>query len=525
MQRRDFIRGAVAGATALAMPHIAIAQPNKTLRFKPNNDLSAIDPAFSAAFVTRYHAHLVFDTLYGQDNNLNPHPQMVEGHVVENDGLLWRMKLRPGLKFHDGEPVRAQDAVASIKRWARVDTFGQALMAATDELSAQSDKEIVFRLKRPFPLLPNALAKSSTYVPVIMPERLAQSDHTKPITEAIGSGPYRYIAKDRVIGQLVVYEKFADYVPRPEGRSEYTSGAKVAYLDRIEWRIIPDQATAAGALRAGEIDWFENPIGDLIPMLRKDPNIQLDLIFKLGDMGVLTFNHLHAPMNNPAVRRVLAKAVSQTEMMDAIGADASTTDVGFFTPESPMASKTGVPIGAPTPDYANLKRELAAAGYNGEKIVLITVGQSTNINTQAVVLEDILKRLGMNVELVALDFANWLRRRQSRELPENGGWSMLTTFIPGQDLWDPAGHLMLRGSKQHAYAGWPDIPKLEELRNAWFSATNDEMRRDICHQMQLVAVQEVPYIPSGRWLNPTAYRKGLTGVARHTPLFYNLKKA
>src|SRR5690606_37816469 len=156
---------------------------------------------FTSVFVARFHANLAFDTLYGEDSQFNPHPQMVEGHVVENDGKLWRLRLRDGLEFHDGEPVLARDCSASIKRWATVDSFGQALMAATDELSAPSDKQIVFRLRRPFPLLPAALGKSSTFVPVIMPERLATRGVTQPINESIGSGPYRYVHGERVPGQ------------------------------------------------------------------------------------------------------------------------------------------------------------------------------------------------------------------------------------------------------------------------------------------------------------------------------------
>ncbi|MDA9414193.1 hypothetical protein XH81_04955 [Bradyrhizobium sp. CCBAU 25360] len=523
MRRRDVLRSAVAGAATLAMPRVVSARANKLLRFRPNNDLTVLDPVFSSVFVVRYHAHLVFDTLYGQDNDFNPHPQMVEGHVVEDGGRLWRLKLRDGLKFHDGEPVLARDAVASIRRWAKVDAFGQALMAATDELTAPSDKEIVFRLKRPFPLLPAALGKSSTFVPVIMPERLALSDVSKPVTDAIGSGPYRYIAKDRVVGQVTVYEKFADYVPRPEGRPEYASGPKVPYIDRIEWRVIPDQATAAAALRTGEIDWFEEPIADLLPTLRKDPKITIELISVLGNMGIIRFNHLRAPFDNPAIRRVTAKAISQNEMMQAVGAKKWSDDVGFFTPDSPMASKIGLPIAARAPDFSSIRRELASAGYEGEKVVLLDAPQSQNIHVQAVVLEDQLKRAGMNVELASLDFGNWLQRRNNREARDNGGWNLLTTFLPGQELWDPTAHLALRGNKLGAWSGWPDSPKLEELRDTWLSAATEDDRKDICRQMQLQALHGMPYVPSGRWVTPTAYRKGLTGVSRYIPIFYNVQ--
>ena len=141
----------------------------------PQADLAVLDPIWTTATVTRNHGYLVFDTLYGMDAQYRIQPQMVEGHTVEDDGKLWRLTLREGLRFHDGEPVRAQDVVPSIERWAKRDAFGSALMAATGELRAASDRVLEFRLRRPFALLPDALGKSGVNMPAIMPERLARS--------------------------------------------------------------------------------------------------------------------------------------------------------------------------------------------------------------------------------------------------------------------------------------------------------------------------------------------------------------
>ena len=162
---------------------------------------------------------MVFDTLSGQDSTYAASPQMVAGHVIENDGRLWNLTLRDGLKWHDGEKVLARDCVASINRWGKRDAFGQALLAATDELSAPDDKTIRFRLKKPFPLLPDALGKSPSLMPAMMPERLAKTDAFTQIPEVIGSGPYRFIAKDRIPGARAAYERFAGYVPRSPAAS------------------------------------------------------------------------------------------------------------------------------------------------------------------------------------------------------------------------------------------------------------------------------------------------------------------
>jgi peptide/nickel transport system substrate-binding protein len=108
MLRRDLLKGAAATAAALASP--ALAQPARVLRFVPQADLTVIDPVVTTAYVTRYHALMVWDQLYGLDSELRPQPQMVEGHTVEDDGKRWTFRLREGLAFHDGEPVRGRTA-------------------------------------------------------------------------------------------------------------------------------------------------------------------------------------------------------------------------------------------------------------------------------------------------------------------------------------------------------------------------------------------------------------------------------
>ncbi len=155
---------------------------------------------------------------------------MVGGVTTSADGLLWRLTLRDGLRFHDGTLVLARDCVASIARWGKRDAFGQALMAATDELSADGDAVIQFRLKRPFPLLPAALGKVASNMCPMMPERIAQTDPFGVITEAIGSGPFRYLASERVPGARTVYQRFEGYVPRPGGAADWTAGERGAWI-------------------------------------------------------------------------------------------------------------------------------------------------------------------------------------------------------------------------------------------------------------------------------------------------------
>jgi peptide/nickel transport system substrate-binding protein len=232
IQRRTLL---AAAAATLATPAISRAAAARVIRFVPQADLAVLDPIWTTTYQTRDHAFLVFDTLFGVDSLYRAQPQMVEGMTGGNDGKEVRLTLRPGLRFHDNTPVLARDCVASIKRWGARDSYGQALLGATDEVSAADDKTIVFRLKYRFPLLADALGKTPPSICAIMPERLAATDPFKAVTEMIGSGPFRYKADERVAGSLVVYERFDGYAPRPNGVADGTAGPKVAHFDRVEW--------------------------------------------------------------------------------------------------------------------------------------------------------------------------------------------------------------------------------------------------------------------------------------------------
>jgi peptide/nickel transport system substrate-binding protein len=219
MQRRSFLAGA--GATTALAQHRAIATTPTTrlLRYVPQADLTVIDPVMTTAYITRYHATMVWDQLYGIDSKLQPQPQMVEGHTIEDDGRLWTFTLRDNLRFHDGEPVRGRDCVASIKRWAARDPMGQALLARVADMAAPDDRRFTIRLTRPFNLVLNCLAKIGPPTLVMMPERLANTDPFQAIKEVVGSGPFRFEAAERVVGSKVVYTRNTDYVPRPNGSS------------------------------------------------------------------------------------------------------------------------------------------------------------------------------------------------------------------------------------------------------------------------------------------------------------------
>ena len=251
MHRRSFLRtgaglGIVAATAGLSAPALAQGAAAKTLRFVPQANLANFDPIWGTQYVVRNAATLVWDTLYGVDSKLQPQRQMAESEEVSSDGLVWTFRLRDGLTFHDGTPVLAKDVVASLNRWAVRDPMGQMIRAQQNELVAVDDRTIRWSLKKPYPKMLLALGKVNAPCSFIMPERIAKTDPFEQIKEYVGSGPYRFVREEWVPGARAVFAKFADYRPRQEPGS-WLAGGKQALVDRIEWIVMPDAATASSA--------------------------------------------------------------------------------------------------------------------------------------------------------------------------------------------------------------------------------------------------------------------------------------
>jgi len=526
MRRRTFL---AASAASLALPSVVRAQGQRVLKFIPQSDLAIVDPIWTTAYVTRNHGYMVFDTLYGQTGQKNGFkitPQMVAGHTVEDGGKTWKLTLRDGLMFHNGDKVLARDCAASIKRWGARDAFGQALMQRTDEVSAPDDKTIMIRLKQPFALLPLALGHAAANMCAMMPQHVAESDPFKAITETVGSGPFRFKADERVQGSLFVYERFDGYQPRQDGEPDFTAGPKVAHFDRVEWHVSPDPATKAAALQAGEMDWWENPTADLLPLLKKN-NIATPVTDPTGTPFLLRPNHLFPPFDKPAVRRALMGAIDQKEFMIAMmGEDTSLWSVpaGFFPPTSPLASNAGMSAVTGKPDDAAVKKALEAAGYQGEKLVLMVPTDQPVNKALSDVAADMLKRVGMNVDYQATDWGMVVQRRALTKPPADGGWHLFCTGFSGLDFFTPASHLPLRGNGKGAWFGWPTMPEIEALRTAWFDAPDLATQKKIGEEIQLRAFQDVPYYPLGVAQLPTAFRADITGVLDGFPLFWNVRR-
>ena len=512
--KRPLLAAATLLSTALLFAGADAEAQTKTLRFVPHADLKILDPSFTTAYITRNFGYMVYDTLFAQDANGVPRPQMVEKYTTSKDGLKWSFTLRPGLKFHDGSAVTAADCVASLQRWGGRDSIGRAMKAAGGEWAVTDPKSFTLTLKEPFGLVLDGLAKPSGFPAVMMPERLAKVPTTAPLNEVMGSGPFLFKRDEWVPGNKVVFVRNPAYVGRSEPPSGL-AGNKTAHIERVEWLYLPDSNSSTAALRNGEVDLIEQLPPDYITPLRADPDI------KLGTggayQGFIVFNELHPPFSDAKARQAVLHAVDQSKFVAGMGYPLDMRlnyCATWFICGSPNQTDAGA---APfrKPDVAKARQLLAEAGYKGEKVVVLVPTDIATLNAAALVTVQTLKSIGVNVDAQTSDWATITARRAKKEAPEAGGWNVYITIAGEFDVNSPMTNAYLSAACGSALPGWPCDKPLDELRAAWVRETVPAKRKELLDRFQVRAFEAVPYAYFGQYSPAYAARKTLKNLDQY----------
>jgi len=512
--RRSVLTAGVAAATLASVGvNVAKAQqkPAKQARMVPQGDLNILDPIWTTQNMAAYHGAMMYDTLFGIDANFNPQPQMVGKTDISADRKTYTFELRPGLKWHDGTAVTARDCVASIRRWQAKDGAGQHLFERVADTPVVDEKTFRIVLKEPYGLLIDAMAKTSTPLCFMMKAEIAATDPNTQITKHIGSGPFKFIEAEYRPGSRVVYERNPDYVPRNEPASGIAGGKRVL-LDRVIWDIIPDQQTAASALMAGEVDFFELPPIDILPTLSAAPGVKVEVFNKLGNVGQVRLNHLHPPFNNLAARKAAQLAISQEDIQRAaIGNPAYYQTCGsHFTCGSAMGVEDGsevLMLKAPMAERQAKARELLKqSGYDGKPIVCLHATNIHVMNQTMLVVAQNLRQVGFNVQLASSDWGAVVTRRSNQNPPDQGGWNVFYTFSGGNATSSPISLFAHAAIGRKAWFGWPENPAIEQMRTEWAAAPTLEARRAVAARLNRTMMEYVHDIKTGQWTQPYAYR-------------------
>ncbi len=520
---RRMLHGFIGASIAIALSVSANAE--SVLKVSVHADLKNIDPIWTTALITANHGYAIYDTLFAPDADFKMKPQMTESYTVTDDGLVYVIKLRDGLKWHDGAPVTAADCIASIARWGKRDGLGQVLMGRMDKMEAVDARTIKLTLKEPFGATILALGKDMSNVPFMMPERIAKTDPHKRIEELIGSGAFKIEKEKWVPGSKVFYTKNQDYVPRGEPASNF-AGGKVVHFDRLEWHYIPDANTALNALQAGEIDLIENLAADLVPLAKAADGVVVETTDKLGWQPWLVINHLHPPFDNIKARQALQFMVDQATYQQANSSIPNSwrTCPAFFICETPYGSAAGSER-VMQQNFATAKKLLKEAGYKGEKVVLLHPTDIPQLHSASVVTANLLRQIGINVDDQAMDWSTVTSRRAEKKKPSEGGWNLFHTAWPAKVLMNPLLHVGVAGTCDKAWFGWPCDKELQDLRDQFSRESDQKKLVKLANRMQARAMEYVTYVPLGQYFFFRAYRDNISGVIPSVAsFFWNIKK-
>jgi peptide/nickel transport system substrate-binding protein len=524
MRRRDLLKSVPLLATApLAAP--AVAQAAKPLRFIPQANLTSLDPIWTTAVITYNHAYMVYDTLYGYDGAGNIKPQMCAGHALSDDSRTWTFTLRDGLKFHDNQPVLARDCAQSIRRWGSRDSFGQHLMRYINEIVPLDDKRFEIRLNRPCPQLLFGFGCRQSF---IMPERIAQRPGTEQITDPTGSGPFRFLKDEWVSGARAAYARFDGYVPRQEPPM-FFAGGKVAKFDRVEWIVQPDPATAAAALQKAEVDWLEQPLIDLRPMLDKSPGVYTKITDPGGWLMFMVLNNLNPPFDNPKIRQAILMVLDQRTYAESGVGDQKDLEIvptGLFAPTMPMANTAGMEALTRPRNIEGAKKLVADSGYKGEPAMIMSPSDQPTLAQMSQVAAEMFKSIGLNVDLQSMDWGSVVTRRANQGPVNQGGWGSFITVMSPLTSANPGSMLPLRGNGRKGWFGWPTDEKLEQMREAWFDAPTLPEQKAISARIQEHYFEQVPFLLLCRMQQPMAFRSDIQDVVSASfPVFWGVRRA
>ncbi|MCO6385970.1 ABC transporter substrate-binding protein [Aliihoeflea sp. 40Bstr573] len=524
--RSIMLAAALAASTAIVPAGAALAQDAETITAVMHSGLRVLDPIITTAHITRNHGYMIYDVLIAVNENFEVQPQMADYEVSE-DGLTYTFTLRDGLMFHDGEPVTAADAVASLKRWGERDSGGQLIFDVTESLEATDDKTITWSLSEPFAPLLDIVAKQSAVPPFIMPARVAETSADEAITDYTGSGPFTFVEEEFEPGVSVTYEKFADYVPREEP-ANWMAGGKVVNVDRVVWMTMPDAQTAINALVSGEIDYLEQTQIDLLPILEASPDVVVEVRDPLGYQTMGRMNFKHPPFDDEKIRQAALMAMGQESVLATLIGNPEYYSIcgAIFGCGTPLASETGSETLKAGGDPEAARALLEEAGYDNTPVVLMQPTDVTTLTAQPVVAAQQLREAGFNVDMQAMDWQTLVTRRASQAAPADGGWNIFFTNWMVPEISSPLINPMVNGRGDDAWFGWPEDPELEALRDEFIAASDAEARAEVAERIQAHVIETVNYVPLGQYLTVQARRANIVDmIPSPVPVFWQIDKS
>jgi peptide/nickel transport system substrate-binding protein len=503
---------------ALAWPEPSPAQtPRKggVLKVGILGEPPALDAHWSTTALVETLTNHIYEGLYTLDEANRPIPMLAEGMpAVSADGLTYTIKLRRGVKFHNGKELSGEDVVASLKRWGQQANQGKVLFKQVADLRAVDRYTVELRLSERSPITVLALAIPNNFAAIYPKEVAEKFPPAQKVTEYVGTGPFR-VAEWKPDQHLRMV-RFDGYVPRTEKATGY-GGAKVAHLDEVRWIPVPEVATRAAQLETGELDFADDLSLDQYDRLTRSAGAR-PLVAKPYFWLIAVFNKKEGLMTNQKLRQAWQAAVDIEQVMKTVSAGRPE----FYRLDSSLMFQEvaewhtripGLPYNERNPEKA--KRLMKEAGYKGEPIRFLSTREYKWMYDFSVVVKQQMEDVGFVVDLQVLDWATLSTRRfNSKE------YDVFTTGIGLGAQFDP----MFQAILSCTWAGWTCDEEIQKVGGELARETDARKRRTLWEQQTQLWYEKVPSLRLGDLHGLRGILKTVKGLNEGTerPRFHNV---
>lgn len=398
-----------------------------TVRAAIAGDPTTLDMGLNTGSLTIVPGINIFENLFAMDESFVPQPMLAESYEVSEDSRTYTIRLREGVTFHNGEPMEAEDVVASLERWQQISATGTAAAADIESVTADDASTVTIQLTQPRYSLLADLA-GAIQGAIIIPAEVAEAAGESPIPteEIIGTGPFE--VESYTTGTGIKLVRYEDYAPS-EAESSGLSGEKTAYVDAIEYSFVADPNQQLNGLKAGQYDWAQSISADQYEPLQNDPQLDVFTVKSSLIATVLLNHNENSAFSSVEARRALNKAIDKKAMAQAsFGPEDlwSPLNGSFALPENaPMHSEAGSEV------YEEHDPEAAAAAFAelgiDRPIRIFTSQTYPKYYQMAVVLQSVLEEAGLEVDVQIYDFPTMISKLT--EEPES--WDISMTAFSG----------------------------------------------------------------------------------------------
>lgn len=464
----------------------------------------AFDPTFTTATVTQRTSWHVFESIFYRDAGFAPAPMLLAKSEVQEDGLSFTFHLRENVKFHNGNPMTAEDMVASLNRYSELSGRGRTLFERVESVEATDEKTVSLKFTDPTGIAPVYLSMADA---IVIPKDVAEASMDGEMTEYIGTGPYKVneILPDRHIS-LVRFDDYASLDIEPDGYG----GGKTAYFDEIRFIPVPETAVRSDGLVTDQYDFSNSLNTDQFASLDSQPNITLQITLPNYFYGPHFNKSDESMMSNKKLRQALLAAVDCDPVAQAGFGDQKFWRLGpeLAAPETAWYTDAGKEF-YDQADPEKAKQMLEEAGYDGTPIRWITTKEYSYNYNMALVLKEQLEAVGAKIELQVMDWATLVATRSQK-----GAWDMFITGHPSYN------HPVLQVFLNETWPGFWSDPKKDEIVTSIIEETDPEKQMEYITDLQQLFWEDAVMIKVCEGADLRGYRNRLKNYAELPDWFF-----